>query len=66
MTDYLAGISSPADIKKLTEPQLEALSGQIRSFLIENVTKTGGHLASNLGIVEATVALLAVFEPPKD
>ncbi len=66
MTDYLAGISSPADIKKLTEPQLEALSGQIRSFLIENVTKTGGHLASNLGVVEATVALLAVFEPPKD
>ncbi len=63
---YLDLISSPNDIKKFTENELRALSSEIREFLIDSVTKTGGHLASNLGVVELTVALLAVFDMPKD
>ncbi|MDO4618648.1 MAG: 1-deoxy-D-xylulose-5-phosphate synthase [Clostridia bacterium] len=63
---YLDKISSPNDIKKFTKDELEALSQEIREFLIDSVTKTGGHLASNLGVVELTVALLAVFDMPKD
>jgi 1-deoxy-D-xylulose-5-phosphate synthase len=59
-------ISSPDDLKKLNTKQLIQLSGEIRTFLIESVSKTGGHLASNLGVVELTVALHRVFDMPKD
>lgn len=63
---FLDKIESPADLKKLSFSQLELLSAEIRQFLIENVSKTGGHLASNLGVVELTVALHYVFNSPLD
>lgn len=65
-TGYLEQIGSPADVKKLTQPQLKILCEEIRSFLIENVSKTGGHLSSNLGTVELTVALHKIFSTPTD
>lgn len=62
----LKDIQNPEFLKSLTFAELVALSKDIRSFLIENVSKTGGHLSSNLGIVELSVALHTVFESPKD
>lgn len=59
-------INFPDDIKKLNLEQLKQLAGEIRSFLIEKVSKTGGHLASNLGVVELTLALHRVFNTPED
>lgn len=56
----------PEDIKTLTIPELNELSEEIRAFLIESVSKTGGHLAPNLGVVELTVALFNVFNLEKD
>lgn len=66
--DYsiLNGIKSPGDVKKLGFQELLTLTDEIRSFLIENVSQTGGHLASNLGIVELTVAIHRVFDTSKD
>ncbi len=66
MSKILDFINSPADIKKLDINTLEKLAEEIREFLIEKVSKTGGHLASNLGVVELTLALHAVFETPND
>lgn len=62
----LQGVNSPNDIKGLSTSELNTLCGEIREFLIESVSKTGGHLASNLGAVELTVALHRVFDVPKD
>ena len=62
----LQSIRSPEDIKKLNVSQLESLAKEIRSFLVEKVSVTGGHLASNLGVVELTLALHGVFTTPKD
>lgn len=59
-------IESPADIKKLSDWELSRLCYEIRAFLIDHVSRTGGHLASNLGAVELTVALHRVFDSPKD
>ena len=59
MYDLLKTINSPKDLKSLNWAQLNELCSEIRKFLVENVTKTGGHLASNLGVVELTVALSA-------
>lgn len=59
-------IGSPEDLRKLGYPQLEILCGEIRTFLIENVSKTGGHLSSNLGVVELTVTLHRSFRSPQD
>ena len=59
-------IHSPDDLKTLDNHQLELLCSEIRSVLIETVSKTGGHLASNLGVVELTVAMHTVFDSPKD
>lgn len=56
----------PEDLKNMSEQEMEILSDQIRRFLIEKVSETGGHLASNLGVVELTVALHKVFDSPKD
>ncbi len=56
----------PEELKEMTERDLELLTYEIRDFLIEKVSKNGGHLASNLGVVELTVALHRVFESPKD
>jgi 1-deoxy-D-xylulose-5-phosphate synthase len=62
----LEGINSSNDIKKLDSMQLKKLAGEIRQFLIEKVSVTGGHLASNLGVVELTLALHKVFSTPED
>lgn len=64
--DILSKINSPADLKALPEERLPALMEQIRAFLCEKVLTTGGHLASNLGVVELTVALHRVFDSPRD
>ena len=62
----LENIISPTDIRKLSVQQLEQLACEIREALIRNVSCTGGHLASNLGIVELTLAIHLIFESPKD
>lgn len=59
-------INSSEDVKKIPADELPALCGEIRKFLIENVSHTGGHLASNLGIVELTVAMHRVFDSTSD
>ena len=64
--NYLDKIESPADIKNLSEKELEALAQEIREVLIDTVSKNGGHLASNLGVVELSIALHRVFDSPKD
>ena len=66
MYETLDGVKSPEDIKALSYDGAYALCGDIRQFLIEMVTKNGGHLASNLGVVELTVALHRVFDIEKD
>ncbi len=62
----LNNINSPEDIRKLTLAELRSLADEIRSFLLERVSATGGHLASNLGVVELTLALHSVFQTPHD
>lgn len=62
----LNNIKNPDFIKKMSIDELEDLSKDIRQFIIENVSRTGGHFSSNLGIVELTVALHYVFQSPKD
>jgi 1-deoxy-D-xylulose-5-phosphate synthase len=64
--NLLAQINSPADLKGLSLHDLEVLAGEIREKIIETVSKTGGHLAPNLGVVELTIALHYVFDAPKD
>lgn len=63
---YLDKINSPEDLKKLDLKKLDRLAEEIRSFLISSISKTGGHLASNLGAVELTIALHYCFNCPKD
>ncbi len=63
---YLDKIKSPEDVKKIEEEKLPELAAEIREVLIETVSKTGGHLASNLGVVELTIALHHVFDSPND
>ena len=62
----LEKIQKENDIKKLTPEELELLKDEIRQFLIESISVTGGHLASNLGVVELTMALHLCFDLPKD
>lgn len=59
-------IESPSQIKDMSIDELTQLCSDIRTFLIESISKTGGHLSSNLGIVEVTVAMHYVFDSPKD
>ena len=59
-------INEPADLRKLTRTQLEPLSHELRNYLLDSVSKTGGHLSSNLGTVELTIALHYVFNTPYD
>ena len=66
MNKLLDKIKSPDDLKKLDMDELVRLCHEIREFLIDSVSETGGHLASNLGIVELTVALHTVFDVPND
>ena len=62
----LESIHSPADVKALDRSQLPALCQELREFLIQNISRTGGHLASNLGAVELTVAIHRVFNTEQD
>lgn len=64
--NLLDKINSPKDLKKLSRSELVTLCDEIRSFIIESVSKTGGHLSSNLGVIELTVALHYVFDCPQD
>ncbi len=66
MTTLLQNIDYPKDLRALDRKQLAQLAQELRSFLIESVAKTGGHLASNLGVVELTIALHYVFNTPDD
>lgn len=63
---YLDKINSPADLKKLQEDEIAPLAEEIRQFLVEKVEANGGHLASNLGVVELTLAIHRVFDVPND
>jgi 1-deoxy-D-xylulose-5-phosphate synthase len=62
----LESVQSPEDLRRLDPGELPALAAQIRDFLVEAVSRTGGHLGPNLGVVELTIALHRVFESPKD
>ncbi|MEX0700151.1 MAG: 1-deoxy-D-xylulose-5-phosphate synthase [Acidimicrobiia bacterium] len=62
----LSQIRRPSDLRHLTPEQLEELCADVRNFLIENISRTGGHLSPNLGVVELTVALHRVFDSPHD
>ena len=62
----IESIKGPSDLVGLTHPQLEELAEEIRQFLIEKVSKTGGHLGPNLGVVELTIAVHRTFDSPKD
>ncbi|GAC1316297.1 MAG: 1-deoxy-D-xylulose-5-phosphate synthase [Collimonas sp.] len=64
--EILNTIDSPADLRKLTRAQLKPLADELREFVIESVAQTGGHLSSNLGTVELTIALHYVFNTPED
>ncbi len=63
---HLEDIHSPQDIKDLSYEELDGLAQEIRKELVDTVSKRGGHLASNLGVVELTMALHRVFDTPKD
>lgn len=62
----LETISSPADLRRLDQSQLDDLVAEIRSFIVDAVTTHGGHLGSNLGVIEITLALHRVFDSPDD
>ena len=66
MYELLTTINDPADLRKLDRKQLPRLAEELRTFLLESVSRTGGHLSSNLGTVELTVALHYVFDTPRD
>lgn len=63
---YLSDINSPADLKKLSLSDVEILAEELRHFMVDVVSKVGGHLGASLGTVELTLALHYVFDPPKD
>jgi 1-deoxy-D-xylulose-5-phosphate synthase len=62
----LESIRDPRDLRRLTPEQLDALAAEIRAFLVDSVSRTGGHLGPNLGVVELTIALHRVFDSPRD
>jgi 1-deoxy-D-xylulose-5-phosphate synthase len=64
--NLLETINDPADIRHLTRAQLKQLADELRAFVLESVSQTGGHLSSNLGTVELTIALHAIFNTPED
>ncbi len=66
MESYLEQIRTPDDLKKLTENDLKGVAEEIRALIIGTLSKTGGHLASNLGVVELTIALHYIFDTPRD
>ena len=64
--DLLYEVSTPADLRNFDIDQLKILAAQLRAFLIESVSKTGGHLSAGLGTVELTVALHHIYDTPND
>jgi 1-deoxy-D-xylulose-5-phosphate synthase len=66
MSPLLSTIDSPADLRRLSRTQLPALAQELRAYLLDSVSRTGGHLSSNLGTVELTIALHYVFQTPED
>ena len=66
MTTLLQKINSPADLRHLTRQQLHTYASELRQYVLESVSKTGGHLSSNLGTVELTIALHYVYNTPED
>ena len=66
MSSLLQTIDTPADLRRLDRSELPALADELRQFVLESVSKTGGHLSSNLGTVELTIALHYVFDTPDD
>ena len=62
----LEAINNPTDLKKLSPEQLPVLAEEVRQFLLETVSSTGGHLGSNLGTVELSIALHYCFDSPRD
>ncbi|MDO9159243.1 MAG: 1-deoxy-D-xylulose-5-phosphate synthase, partial [Burkholderiaceae bacterium] len=66
MNSLLVSINQPSDLRALSRPQLPILANELRAFLLESVSRTGGHLSSNLGTVELTLALHWVFDTPRD
>lgn len=66
MTSLLSRIQSPIDLRTLDRSQLKALASELRAFLIHSVSQTGGHLSSNLGVVELTIALHYIYNTPDD
>ncbi len=66
MSNLLSTIQSPADLRRLSRAQLGPLADELRAFVLDSVSKTGGHLSSNLGTVELTIALHYVFNTPED
>ncbi|MEN3364042.1 MAG: 1-deoxy-D-xylulose-5-phosphate synthase [Burkholderiales bacterium] len=64
--DLLKKIDAPSDLRKLPRSQLKALADELRAYVLDSVSKTGGHLSSNLGTVELTIALHYVFHTPED
>lgn len=66
MQNILDKVNTPEDLRKLTLEEKEKLAEDLRNFILETVSKTGGHLASNLGVVELTIALHSIFNTPKD
>ncbi|MCF8524420.1 MAG: 1-deoxy-D-xylulose-5-phosphate synthase, partial [Aquiluna sp.] len=62
----LERISQPRDLDGLSKEELQQLCAEIRAYLVESVSKTGGHLGPNLGVVETTVAIHRIFDSPKD
>lgn len=66
MTDLLSQINSPEDLRKLDKSQLPQVASEIRALIVDSVQQTGGHISSNLGVVELTLALHYVFDTPDD
>ena len=66
MYPLLDRINSPTELRKLDRKQLPQLANELRQFLIESVANTGGHLSSNLGTIELTIALHYIFNTPND
>jgi len=66
MTDFLHAIQSPADLRQIARTDLPTVANELRACVLDNVSKTGGHLSSNLGTVELTLALHYVFNTPED
>ncbi|MFC1462570.1 1-deoxy-D-xylulose-5-phosphate synthase [Verrucomicrobiota bacterium] len=66
MDSVLDRVNVPADLKSLSVEELDTLAGEVRALIIDTVSKTGGHLAASLGVVDLTIALLRAFDPPAD